>query len=98
MSGLILVSSSSRWTCTETAGKFERSVPSVAEATSGLRKEVVTFARGVGADAEACERVALAVAEALNNVVVHAYRGHGLGPMHVEAWPDEGHLFVCVRD
>lgn len=43
--------------------------------------------------------MALAVAEGLNNVVVHAYVDRGEGPVHVEAWIDgDAHLYVRICD
>ncbi len=38
------------------------------------------------------------VTEACMNVVVHAYEGEEIGPLEVDAWPEDGDLVVTVRD
>ena len=69
------------------------------ESVGLLRREVVAYARGIGASDEACETVAMAVSEALTNAVVHAYADRKPGQVIVEAWQDEaGHLVVVVCD
>jgi anti-sigma regulatory factor (Ser/Thr protein kinase) len=84
---------------TEAAERFARSELAVAEVVSALRADVVAYARHLAADEIACQNVALAVAEGLNNVVVHAYVNRQPGPLHVEAWPDDGgHLLVRITD
>ncbi len=50
-----------------------------------LRRELVDYARFLGASAETCDAIALAVSEALTNVVQHAYVGQEPGPIIVEA-------------
>jgi anti-sigma regulatory factor (Ser/Thr protein kinase) len=74
-------------------------VPARREVVGDLRREVVAFARGTGADEDTCQRVALAVAEAINNAVIHAYLNTDVGPVAVEAWSDrDTHLHVRVCD
>jgi serine/threonine-protein kinase RsbW len=64
-----------------------------------LRRELVAYARGIGAGEQACQAVALAVSEALTNAVVHAYADREPGELIVEAWQDsDGHLVVVVCD
>lgn len=83
---------------TRPAKRFMRSATARAEVIRGLRAGVVDYAREAGADDEACQQVALAVSEALNNAVVHAYVGREVGPIHVEVWSDERDLFARIRD
>lgn len=65
----------------------------------GLRHDVVDYARQLGADRSACDAVALAVSEALNNVVVHAYVGRPPGRVQLEGWgAEDGHLWVRIID
>lgn len=79
--------------------RFERRALAQAEAIAILRTALVRYARSLGADAEACESVQLAVSEALTNVVMHAYLGAAPGEMVVQAWrDDEDHLTVRILD
>jgi serine/threonine-protein kinase RsbW len=50
-----------------------------------LRRELVAHARFLGASDRTCDAIALAVSEALTNVVQHAYVGQEPGPIVVEA-------------
>lgn len=64
-----------------------------------LRRELVAYARSAGATAKACDAVALAISEALTNVVRHAYVGEGPGPMMVEAHLEgDAELVVQISD
>jgi anti-sigma regulatory factor (Ser/Thr protein kinase) len=65
-----------------------------------LRRELVDYARRrLGASDERCDVIALAVSEALTNVVQHAYLGERPGPIIIEARPEGGHtLLVQVSD
>ena len=79
--------------------RFERRALARAEAIAVLRTALVRHARSLGADAEVCQAVQLAVSEALTNVVMHAYPGIELGEMTVQAWTDrDHHLTVRVLD
>src|SRR5947209_3363359 len=79
--------------------QFARSVSARPRVVRGLRQAIVAYAERLGADAEVCESVALAVSEALNNVVLHAYVGSQPGPLHLRAWQDpDGHFVVEVTD
>jgi anti-sigma regulatory factor (Ser/Thr protein kinase) len=74
-------------------------VPARPEAVGQLRRRVVAHAETVGASGAARDAVALAVSEALTNVVVHAYAADEPGNIIVEAWPDQdGHFLVMVCD
>lgn len=64
-----------------------------------LRREVVRYAGSLGASGEKRDAIALAVSEALTNVVQHAYIGKAPGPIEVDArleGPDQ--LLVRVSD
>ena len=62
----------------------------------GLRAAVVGFAEQLGFDDTS--RVALAVSEAMTNVVLHAYRESEVGEMRVVACDEPDRLVVVVRD
>jgi anti-sigma regulatory factor (Ser/Thr protein kinase) len=74
-------------------------LPAVPGAASDARRAVHTVAAGLVADAYA---VALAVSEAVTNVVVHAYRDRepdaDPGHVHVTVGVEDGELLVFVAD
>jgi stage II sporulation protein AB (anti-sigma F factor) len=73
--------------------------PAQPESVGLMRRELVAYARAIGAGEEACQAVALAVSEALTNAVVHGYADRDPGELIVEAWQDDdGHLVVVVCD
>jgi serine/threonine-protein kinase RsbW len=60
---------------------------------------VVDYAARGGASERRREDIALAVSEALSNVVVHAYDGRDIpGDVRVDAWIEEAALQVAVSD
>jgi serine/threonine-protein kinase RsbW len=64
-----------------------------------LRRELVEYARLLGASDETRDAIALAASEALTNAVQHAYVGQKPGPIDVQARlepPDQ--LIVLVSD
>jgi anti-sigma regulatory factor (Ser/Thr protein kinase) len=64
-----------------------------------LRQAVVDFARVHGASYDELEDIAVAVSEALTNVVVHAYVGRDSpGVVAVHAWMSQRQLQVVVCD
>jgi serine/threonine-protein kinase RsbW len=64
-----------------------------------LRRELVDYARFLGASDHTCDAIALAVSEALTNVVQHAYVGEDPGPIIVEARLERrSQLLVRVSD
>jgi serine/threonine-protein kinase RsbW len=64
-----------------------------------LRHAVIDFAAGCGASEVQLEDIALAVSEALSNVVLHAYAGSDRpGDVTVEAWMSEQSFVVVVGD
>jgi serine/threonine-protein kinase RsbW len=79
--------------------RYERRALAQPEAIAVLRTALVSHARSLGADAETCEAVQLAVSEALTNVVIHAYPASEPGEMTVQAWTDhDDRLTVRVLD
>ncbi len=73
--------------------------PAVPEAIARLRHAVVDFAARGGATARQREDIALAVSEALTNVVQHAYAQAPVpGVMAVQAAINDGSLVLVVCD
>ena len=62
------------------------------------RRELVARLRDFGIGDEALESIGIAVAEATNNVVYHAYVGQQLGRFHVAATALPGEIVVSVED
>jgi serine/threonine-protein kinase RsbW len=80
------------------AGLHEQ-LPACPQNVGRLRHTVVDFAAHCGASAGQCATIALAVSEALSNIVVHAYIGQDqAGPMTVNVQMRERSLEVIVRD
>jgi len=73
-----------------------RAIP---QAATEARRATRQLAERTGADPSALSPIALCVTEAVNNVVMHAYR-HEREPGHVEveARRPMGRLYVSVRD
>jgi serine/threonine-protein kinase RsbW len=64
-----------------------------------VRRELVEYARLLGASDQTCDSIALAVSEALTNVVQHAYVGEDPGPILVEARLEQhNQLLVRISD
>jgi anti-sigma regulatory factor (Ser/Thr protein kinase) len=64
-----------------------------------LRRSLVAFAKAQGATPMALGCIGLAVGEALNNIVIHAYRDDlEPGSMTVDAHREMMHLAVAVID
>lgn len=79
------------------ASRFERQA--VPDTVAAARHAVVDFAAEHGAAGELLENVALAVSEAVSNVVTHAYRHEPVpGPVRVEAHLADDRLVVQVSD
>lgn len=80
-------------------GRLDLRAPAEPATIGELRREVVAWAGRHGADADSRDAIALAISEALTNVVMHAYDEPGLGDLIVEAWRDgDDHLVVVVCD
>jgi serine/threonine-protein kinase RsbW len=79
---------------------WERHVPAdPPEVIRRLRRELVNYARRLGASEESCDAIALAASEALTNVVQHAYVGMQPGPITIEARAEgPNNLLVRVCD
>jgi anti-sigma regulatory factor (Ser/Thr protein kinase) len=69
-------------------------VPATPDQVAPLRRGVTGFARNHGFDGERAADVALAVSEALTNVVLHAYRGTPTGLMTISASINGGGALV----
>jgi serine/threonine-protein kinase RsbW len=76
--------------------RFEMRVTAQATNVRELRAGVVAFAERIGF-AET-DQIALAVSEAVANVVLHAYRGGDPGDVRVVACDQPDRLVVVVRD
>jgi len=76
-----------------------RHLPARPESAAPLRNAVVEYAAGKGASQRLCEDIALAVSEALNNTIMHAYAGDEVtGDVMVGAWMNGLMLQVVVCD
>jgi len=72
-------------------------VPASEASVGAARRAVAAFAEENGAPEDVVERVRLAVSEALNNAVTHAFAGSG-GDVHVAADVEDRDLEVVVSD
>lgn len=81
-------------------GRLRERLPARPQNVTPLRQAVVRYARSCGASARRREDIALAVSEAISNVVLHAYVGRQdmAGCVGVEAWMDDDNLAVVVFD
>jgi sigma-B regulation protein RsbU (phosphoserine phosphatase) len=77
-------------TSTESADGLEIRCQSRAENLSAIRACVERFAAGAGFDEERQARIALAVDEAVANVIRHGYKGQSDGPITLRLAPLEG--------
>jgi serine/threonine-protein kinase RsbW/stage II sporulation protein AB (anti-sigma F factor) len=76
--------------------RYEMRVTADASRVGDLRKAVVAFAEELGFGDT--NPIALAVSEAMTNVVVHAYRDTDVGDMRIVACDKPDRLVVVVRD
>jgi anti-sigma regulatory factor (Ser/Thr protein kinase) len=73
--------------------------PARPESVGALRRAVDDYAENGGIAERRREDVALAVSEAVSNVIVHAYTDRDEpGDVQLDAWIDDGALHVCVSD
>lgn len=78
---------------------YSASLPATPAAVPEIRHRVLDVARELGADAETCDAVAVAVSEACTNVVMHAYDPAApAGRVVVSARRDDEQLRVVIRD
>jgi serine/threonine-protein kinase RsbW len=79
--------------------RLEQRLPARPQSITTLRRSAVEYAARGGVSPRRREDVALAVSEAVSNVVLHAYDGHGEpGDVRLDAWIDEDALQVAVSD
>ena len=57
---------------------------------SGAREMVAAIARRIGFTEEGCGQIALALDEALCNVMRHGYSGQNDRPIWISVWPENG--------
>ena len=79
----------------ESAPTLVLELPAVVSSVAAGRHAVTEFCDGHSLDQVT---IAIAVSEALTNVVVHAYRGNGLGRMRISATMLADVLLVVVSD
>jgi anti-sigma regulatory factor (Ser/Thr protein kinase) len=77
---------------------FELSLPAEPQALRTLRLLAVDFARGVGADEECVQSIAVAINEAASNAVVHAYRNRSAGPIRLAVSTAPGKMVATLSD
>src|SRR5690349_443310 len=74
-------------------------LPAAPSTVGRLRAQVTAFADAAGAPSDLRDAVALAVSEAVTNVVVHAYPGAGeAGAVRVRCRVADGQIVVEVAD
>jgi anti-sigma regulatory factor (Ser/Thr protein kinase) len=79
--------------------QLDERVPARPECIARARHAVVDFAALSGASDSDLEDIAVAVSEAVTNVVQHAYLGRDAeGDLVLQAWVQERRLQVVIRD
>jgi serine/threonine-protein kinase RsbW len=68
------------------------------ETAGEVRRRITEFAAAHGADRRLQADIALAVTEAVTNVIVHAYPAAGVGSVSIAADIEEGELEIVVVD
>lgn len=81
-----------------TLTRLERTLPAHPDGAAALRRELTAFLAKAGGYPALLASVELAAAEALNNVVMHAYRDGAPGDVHLHAGLDAEELVVAVTD
>jgi serine/threonine-protein kinase RsbW len=79
-------------------GVIRSQLPAEPAAIVAARHAIVDFARVYGAHADDIERIALAVSEAVTNVVRHAYPNGVVGPLRYLADVQDGELQIIIAD
>jgi anti-sigma regulatory factor (Ser/Thr protein kinase) len=77
---------------------LNESYPALPESVPLARRALTEVAAAAGAGGERLEEIRLAVSEALTNAVVHAYRDHDGGRLHVTAAIASGELWILIGD
>ena len=75
--------------------RYEVELPAAPASVATARHAASQFGDFHGADSE---RIALAVSEAVANVVLHAYPGEAIGAVQVTGWADDDAVHIAVRD
>jgi anti-sigma regulatory factor (Ser/Thr protein kinase) len=78
-------------------GLLRECYPAVSASVPAARRAICEFAASIGADPERLEAIALAVSEAVTNVVQYAYPWR-LGHVHVTARTAGGELWILIAD
>ena len=78
--------------------RVEFLLPARAENVALVRHAIAGFAEVLEMEGAEIADLKTVVTEACMNVVVHAYAGEEIGPLEVDAWPDDGDFVVTVRD
>jgi serine/threonine-protein kinase RsbW len=81
----------------ESRQRLNESYPAVAESITAARGAIAEFAHAAGGREKRVQEIALAVSEALTNVVLHAYPARP-GRIHVTAELAGGELWVLIAD
>jgi anti-sigma regulatory factor (Ser/Thr protein kinase) len=76
---------------------LRQAYPAVSGSVPAARRAICDFAAEVGADPEQVDAIALAVSEALTNVVQYAYPWR-MGHIHVSARTAGGELWILIAD
>jgi anti-sigma regulatory factor (Ser/Thr protein kinase) len=77
---------------------FELEIPADPNMLRGMRRRLREWLERQGLDRSEIAEVVLAVSEACNNAVEHAYRDNGGGPISVTAGKDAERIRVVVED
>jgi anti-sigma regulatory factor (Ser/Thr protein kinase) len=77
---------------------FEFEIPSDPRVLGGMRRRLDAWLVGRGLEHDVVVEVVLAVSEACNNAIEHAYRDNGGGPVDVTVAKDVERLRVLVED
>jgi anti-sigma regulatory factor (Ser/Thr protein kinase) len=78
-------------------GRVEFALPAKAENVPLVRHALAGLAEALDMDTGEIADLKTVVTEACMNVVVHAY-DDGVGPLEIDAWTEDEHLVVAVRD
>jgi serine/threonine-protein kinase RsbW len=73
-------------------------LPAVAESVPLARARFADWADGLGLSDDRLHALKLALTEAVNNAVVHAYRDRESGPFRVQAELADGRVTLAVED
>jgi serine/threonine-protein kinase RsbW len=86
------------WTDDRRPSSVSIRLPATAESLPVVRQALTGAAEDLGLATEVLDDVKIAVSEACNNAVVHAYPDGATGVIEVEIWTEPRRLLVEVRD